>query len=172
MISVAVVGEPDGLLERISRVLSRSRLTVLSIATEADVVVILGEHADASPRDVVVAVDKTSFWAAIKSAGGVVMVDRLDTLPQVVRAVAAGYRCLPGLSDIESMFSPEEMNLTRLMRDGATDDEIGAAVGYSRRQAQRLVHELLAELGVTSRHEALLLLGALSLTASPPGGPE
>lgn len=169
MLSVAVVGEPDDLVDRIRRVLSRRGLAIASSRTEADVVVILGDHTQASTRDVIVAVGKQSFWTAIKSAGGVVMVDRVDTLPAVVRAVAAGYRCLPRLQDIEPIFSPEELVLLRLVSEGATDEEIGAGIGYSRRQAQRLVHDLLTEMGVTSRHDALLVLGSLSLGDSPSG---
>lgn len=172
MISVAVVGEPDDLVDRIRRELSRNRLTLVSTDTQADVVVIHGDHAQASTRHVVIAVGKESFWAAIKSAGGVVMVDRVDTLPAVVRAVAAGYRCLPGLKAIEPIFSPEELTLLRLVSEGATDEVIGARIGYSRRQAQRVVHELLTEMGVTSRHDALLVLGSLSFSDSPSGGPE
>lgn len=97
----------------------------------------------------------------MKSAGGVVMVDRLDTLPAVVRTVAAGHRCVPGLSDIESMFSPEELTLMRLVRRGASDRAIGDAIGYSWLHAQRQVHSLFAGLGGGSRHEVSLVLGAL-----------
>lgn len=160
MISVAVIAQP-GIEVDVWKVLEVDDELVTADESHADVVVAVGAVPDTSWPLVVVATDCASLAGGLRRAQAAVVAERLDTLPAVVRAVAAGYRCLPAFSDLEKLLDPEEVTLLMLLSAGATDVRIATMIGYSRRQVQRRIGRLFTRLGVGSRREAWMLTGGL-----------
>jgi DNA-binding NarL/FixJ family response regulator len=62
--------------------------------------------------------------------------------------------------------TPDEMGLLSLLQTGATDRAIGQELGHSRRQVQRMIHDLLGYLDAHSRRDLLPILGRLPLDKS------
>jgi DNA-binding CsgD family transcriptional regulator len=169
MVSVAMTAE-TGVKAEVWEVLAADDELVPAFLSDADVVVAVGAVPDTSRPLVVVATDHASLVGGLRCAQAVTVEEQLHTLPVVVRAVAAGYRCLPAFSDLEKLLDPEEVELLMLLSAGATDDRIAAVIGYSRRQTQRRLRLVFSRLGVRSRRDAWRVLGGLRFGGRVGGG--
>ena len=100
----------------------------------------------------------------------VIRSDLVEHLPTLLDLAAAGHRTTATWRILESTgaISRQEREMLSSMAAGCSDQQIGAFVGLSRRQAQRHMLNLYQLLGVTNRAEATLF--AARLSADAPAG--
>jgi DNA-binding CsgD family transcriptional regulator len=166
-VSVAILGEASGMGDLVHDILIDAGVRVVAVADRAlvDVVVVVNGEFPTPPPPVVALVRPGSQIDAIKAEpAAVITTDEVGILPQAVTVVAGGHRVCPGSAALLNLLGDDNVRLFRLVCSGKTDEQIGEAIGYSRRQVQRRIGRLFHLLGVEKRAEALWMAGRFGIS--------
>jgi DNA-binding NarL/FixJ family response regulator len=116
-------------------------------------------HADPSSRPAIImltAYDYPQYVEAahrLGAAGFLVKTAPISALVDAISTVADGGRAFGTSPARGARLSPRELDVVRLVVDGRTNDEIGAALGIGTRTVETHLHRLFGRFALVSRAE-------------------
>jgi DNA-binding NarL/FixJ family response regulator len=121
---------------------------------------LLGRHRDAARRPAVVvltAFAQAEYAAAAYRLGAAALVIKTAPMPELVAAIRAAALgepiAAPGPRATDPTLTTREQEIVRLVVDGRSNDEIGAALGIATKTVEGHLRRVFERLGIDSRAE-------------------